>query len=91
MKLAKNRETGEKFAVKVFSKSKMSEEDVKLAIMEIEILQSLDHPNIVRMIEAFESERHLTLVMEQMCGGDLFTKIIEDFKFTEADVRQIII
>ena len=69
----------------------MSEEDVKLAIREIEILQSLDHPNIIRMIEAFESEPHLTLVMELMRGGDLFSKILEDFNFTEDDVRQIII
>ena len=62
----------------------MSKKDIEAAVVEIEILQGLDHPGIVHMVEAFESERHLTLVMEQMCGGDLFTKIIKGTKFTEA-------
>lgn len=39
VKKAKNRETGERFAVKVLSKRKMSDEDKKAMYMEIEILK----------------------------------------------------
>ena len=66
VKKAKNRETGERFAVKVLSKKKMTEEDKIAMQTEIEILKQVDHPNIVRLIDIFEDERHWCLVMELM-------------------------
>jgi len=47
VKKAKFRSTGQRFAVKVLSKKKMSDEDKVAMKNEIEILKSLDHPNIV--------------------------------------------
>ena len=35
---------------------------------EIKILQTLDHPNIVKYYETFESEHYMYLVMEY-CSG----------------------
>ena len=55
----------------------MSDEDKANMLTEIEILKSCDHPNIVRLIEVFEDERHWCLVMELMKGGELFDKILE--------------
>jgi calcium/calmodulin-dependent protein kinase I len=49
VKQAKNRETGEQFAVKIFSKEKMSDEDKIALETEIEILMQIDHPNIVKL------------------------------------------
>ena len=72
VKKAKFRATGERFAVKVLSKRKMSEEDKTCMQNEIEILKQVDHPNIVKLIEVFEDERHWCLVMELMTGGELF-------------------
>jgi len=72
VKKAKNRATGERFAVKVLSKKKMSDEDKIAMHTEIEILKSVDHPNIVRLIDIFEDDRHWCLVMELMQGGELF-------------------
>ena len=66
VKKAKNRETGERFVVKVLSKKKMTEEDKIAMQTEIEILKQVDHPNIVRLIDIFEDERHWCLVMELM-------------------------
>lgn len=66
VKKAKNRATGERFAVKVLSKKKMTEEDKIAMHTEIEILKQVDHPNIVRLIDIFEDERHWCLVMELM-------------------------
>ena len=66
VKKAKNRATGERFAVKVVSKKKMTDEDKASLQTEIEILKSLDHPNIVNLIDVFEDERHWCLVMELM-------------------------
>jgi len=40
---------------------------------EIDILKTLDHPNIVKLVDIFEDERHICLVMELLLGGELFT------------------
>ena len=66
VKKAKFRATGERFAVKVLSKKKMSDEDKIAMLTEIEILKQVDHPNIVKMVDVFEDERHWCLVMELM-------------------------
>ena len=73
VKKAKNRETGERFAVKVLSKRKMSKQDMERLRTEIDILKTLDHPNIVKLVDIFEDERHICLVMELLLGGELFT------------------
>jgi serine/threonine protein kinase len=39
---------------------------------EIEILKTLDHPNVVKLIDVYECEKHTCLVMELMEGGELF-------------------
>ena len=66
MKRAKHRATGDRFAVKVLAKRKMSDEDKANMLVEIDILTNMDHPNIVRLVEVFEDERHWCLVMELM-------------------------
>ena len=41
-------ETGQKTAVKIVSKKKLSEEDYASLLTEIEILRNLDHPHIIK-------------------------------------------
>ena len=45
-----SQETGQKTAVKVVSKKKLSDEDYASLLMEIEILTQLDHPHIIRYV-----------------------------------------
>jgi len=44
---------------------------------EIEIMKSVDHPNIVKMIDFFEDESHYCMIMEIMEGGELFDQILQ--------------
>ena len=83
----KNRETGEYFAVKIFSKKKMIEEDITQLSTEIEILKKVDHPGIVNMIDLFEDEGHFCIILELMKGGELFEEIINKKWFTEKEAR----
>ena len=55
----------------------MSEEDKAAMDVEISIMKQVDHPNIVKLIDVFEDERHWCLVMELMHGGELFDQILE--------------
>lgn len=63
--------------MKVLSKRKMTDEDLIAMHTEIEILKQVDHPNIVRLIDVFEDDRHWCLVMELMQGGELFDQILD--------------
>ena len=55
----------------------MSEENKQLLKNEINILQQLDHPNIVKLYETYESPDELYLVMELCTGGELCTRLME--------------
>ena len=61
---------------------------------EVDILQRLDHPSIIRLVEATwnnaEAADHLLLVMEFAPGKELFDIIITEGKFSENDSRQIV-
>jgi len=58
---------------------------------EITIWEQLKHPNLVRLIDVFESPEHLYLVTELMRGGDLFKKLEKqgDGKFSEAEAARL--
>ena len=57
---------------------------------EIKILSSLDHPNIVKYYETYESPNYLYLVMEHCQGGELFKKLTENREeFTEQKAAHI--
>jgi len=50
---------------------------------EVEILKTLDHPNIIKLYEYFEDTKNVYLITEICKGGELFDKIIEKEYFDE--------
>eukprot|EP01057_Protomagalhaensia_wolfi_P005603 Protomagalhaensia_wolfi_Nauph_80__5602@NODE_635_length_2175_cov_19_288390_g474_i0_p1_GENE_NODE_635_length_2175_cov_19_288390_g474_i0NODE_635_length_2175_cov_19_288390_g474_i0_p1_ORF_typecomplete_len434_score69_11Pkinase/PF00069_25/2_6e65Pkinase_Tyr/PF07714_17/5_4e36EFhand_7/PF13499_6/5_5e12EFhand_7/PF13499_6/1e16EFhand_8/PF13833_6/4_2e06EFhand_8/PF13833_6/1_1e05EFhand_8/PF13833_6/8_7e09EFhand_1/PF00036_32/2_9e03EFhand_1/PF00036_32/6_2e05EFhand_1/PF00036_32/9_4e09EFhand_1/PF00036_32/0_037EFhand_1 len=46
-------------------------------------MKSLDHPNIIRLFEVYEDEKHLYLIMELCTGGELFDRIIKSGHLSE--------
>jgi len=53
------------YAIKLYPKQKLLLADKTAAVQsELQILQGLDHPNVVRLVEFFENPRHFVLVME---------------------------
>ncbi|XP_005485938.3 serine/threonine-protein kinase DCLK3 [Zonotrichia albicollis] len=77
------------YAMKIVDKSKlMGKEDMMES--EILIIRSLSHPNIVSLIEVYETEAEIYLILEYVPGGDLFDAIIESVKFTEHDAAVMI-
>mmetsp|Transcript_6533 Transcript_6533/g.15987 ORF Transcript_6533/g.15987 Transcript_6533/m.15987 type:complete len:514 (+) Transcript_6533:81-1622(+) len=78
------KKTGLVRAVKVNSKAHLK--DIAKFKKEIELMKSLDHPNILNLFEAFEDKRNIYLVMELCTGGELFDKIISMGTFTEVQV-----
>jgi len=86
---AVERKTGGEVAIKCINKSKVMGKENMLN-EEVSILQKVEHPNCVSMIEIFESPKHVYLVMELVTGGELFQRIIQKKVFTEEDAVRII-
>ena len=76
-----HKETGIERAIKVIIKPNIAEYET--FIRELGILKSLDHPNIVNIIETFETENLCFLVLELCSGGDLLDRIVNEKSFSE--------
>ena len=61
--------------------SKKAVKDESRLREEISIMKSLDHPNIVRLVESFEDARQVSLVIEFCAGGQLLDRILEEETF----------
>ena len=75
--------TGADFAAK-FIKCRPTER--KNVLMEIDIMNSLNHKRLINLVAAFESSRQIVLVLELVTGGELFEKLTEEEYISEKDV-----
>ena len=57
---------------------------------ELEILKNLDHPNIVKFYGIYMDDYKIHYVMEYLQGVDLFSQVIENGHFKEAEAVKII-
>ena len=79
-----NKITGAQRAMKILNKSEnYSAEDDKEILNEIDILRTLDHPNILKIFEFYSSKESYSLVTELCNGGELFQEIIDNGPFNE--------
>ena len=93
VKLAKNLETGQKCAVKIFL-PELEQEAVDLLMNEAKTMATLDHPNVVKQYEAGEDqyikpsgqEKRIFIALEFLGGGELFD-FIELAAFSEEEAR----
>lgn len=75
---ALHRRTGARRAVKSVGKASLRRyvKDVSGFVRrEVDILRCTDHPNIVRLYEAFEDDANIHLVLELCDGGDLLERV----------------
>lgn len=91
VKSAINKTTGELVAVKIVDRTQMEEDDEVALQSEIQILSSLDHPNVVKMYEVFDEKDFMYIVLECMTGGELFDRIVEKESYSEREAADTII
>lgn len=64
VRVATYKPLGKKVAIKVYEKVKLKEPQRKKSVRrEIRILQMLDHPNIVKILDVVETNNHLNIIM----------------------------
>lgn len=84
-----DRVSRKEFALKIIDKEKCRGKE-QMIESEVSILRRVRHPNIVLLVEDFEFESELYLVMELVKGGDLFDHIASATKYTEKDASCMI-
>jgi 5'-AMP-activated protein kinase catalytic alpha subunit len=78
--------TGEKVAVKILDKEKILQETDKSRLeREIKILKKMRHNNIVHLYDVKETPTSLYIIMEYICGKELFEYIICNKKLQELE------
>ena len=81
------------FACKVIDKRQV---EVKFSglldqfYVEIKVLQMLEHPNIINLVDAFDSDDRIYMVMETMLGGELFDYVVEKGTLSEEEASILV-
>ncbi|XP_067401111.1 ribosomal protein S6 kinase alpha-3 isoform X2 [Emydura macquarii macquarii] len=75
------------YAMKVLKKATLKVRDRVRTKMERDILVEVNHPFIVKLHYAFQTEGKLYLILDFLRGGDLFTRLSKEVMFTEEDVK----
>ena len=74
-------------ALKFIEKKFVKKKHIEQLRREIDIMQKVNHTNVLALKGIHENDTHLTLVMELVDGGELFYKIVDRGSFTEKDAR----
>jgi len=89
VRLAESKEDGHMHAIKIIDKKALRGKEDSLE-NEIRVLKRLDHKNVVKLLEAYESRTCVYLVMELVTGGELFDRIVEKGSYSEKDAADLI-
>ena len=88
--LALHRLTGLKVAIKAIDKSIIQDERTRRKVFqEVYVMKKINHPNVIRLLEVFESKRHLMIVLEYCGGGDLLQLVKSRGQLTETEGKHI--
>ncbi|KAE9099023.1 hypothetical protein PF007_g16043 [Phytophthora fragariae] len=85
--IATHRETRKQVAVKCIAKASLGPQDVHSLKQEVEVMSSLNHPNIVPLLDYFEENRYYYIVTPLCTGGELFDDLVKRKSYTEEDAR----
>jgi serine/threonine protein kinase len=89
-----NRRTAVKSAVKIIDTKKfpmspgLSVADLREEAL---MMRELHHPNIIKIVDTYEVNGVIFIVMELVTGGDLLDKIVEVGVYTEEQAREVMV
>jgi len=82
--------TGQYVAIKSIEKRHMQDEHSKRKVLqEISIIKNLNHANIVKLLEVFENNKYIFLVLEHASKGDLLGFVKQTGRLKEATAKNI--
>eukprot|EP00180_Rhodochaete_pulchella_P000563 Plantae.Rhodophyta-Rhodochaete_pulchella.ctg1403.p1 GENE.Plantae.Rhodophyta-Rhodochaete_pulchella.ctg1403~~Plantae.Rhodophyta-Rhodochaete_pulchella.ctg1403.p1 ORF type:complete len:376 (+),score=81.92 Plantae.Rhodophyta-Rhodochaete_pulchella.ctg1403:412-1539(+) len=84
-----DKKTLEKHAVKIIEKNQTDPQEIEFINRELEIMRRVDHPNVVKTIDIFDTKSRLYIVMEYMNGGTLAEVFKRKRVFELTQLREI--
>ena len=82
--------TGVVRAIKLIKKSSINPNLENEVMAEFNLLKKLDHPNVLRVYEAFEDNVYIYIVTELLSGGELFERVLHEGQINENRTSDII-
>jgi len=76
-------------AIKFINKKDLDSHEINSILTEVNVTSNLTHPNIVRLVEAYEDKSAYMLVFELMNGGELYERICDKEQFSEAEACNV--
>ncbi|KAJ5664566.1 hypothetical protein N7507_005297, partial [Penicillium longicatenatum] len=91
VKLGWKRDGSIQVAIKLIRRDTLGTNPTRLPKIyrEISILRDLAHPNIVRLHEMVETDRHIGIIMEYASGGELFDYILNHRYLKDNSARRL--
>ncbi|KAJ5091331.1 hypothetical protein NUU61_006201 [Penicillium alfredii] len=91
VKLGWKRDGSIQVAIKLIRRESLGSNPSRLPKIyrEISILRDLSHPNIVRLHEMVETDRHIGIIMEYASGGELFDYILNNRYLKDNSARRL--
>uniref|UniRef100_A0A1B6D2N7 non-specific serine/threonine protein kinase n=1 Tax=Clastoptera arizonana TaxID=38151 RepID=A0A1B6D2N7_9HEMI len=91
VKMAIHELTKERVAIKVLDKAKLTAKARRMLVREIASMESVHHPNLIRLYEVVETYSKLHLVVEYASGGELFNKLTTEGKMPEPEAKAVFV
>lgn len=85
------RESNEKVAIKIIILGSIMLANINLIHTEVKTLQCLNHPNIVKLFDFYETPDAFHICMEIVKGGELFDRITQKKFYSERDARDLVV
>ena len=80
--------TGRIVAIKSFNKQNLSNEKAKRKILyETNLMRGLYHPSVTKILETFETDKYMLIIMEYISGGNLQNFVKKRRKLCEKTAR----
>ncbi|KAG9248589.1 BcSNF1, Snf1-like protein kinase [Calycina marina] len=88
VKLAVHTVTGQQVALKIIARRKLISRDMAGRVeREIEYLQLLRHPHIIKLYTVIKTQSEIIMVLEY-AGGELFNYVVDNGKMTDDNARR---
>ena len=77
------------WAIKSYNREEIAK-NIKMLEVELSILKTIDHPNIVKLEQCYIDDKYVHIVTKYYNGGELFDNIVAAKRFTEHRAADLI-
>mmetsp|Transcript_25558 Transcript_25558/g.40957 ORF Transcript_25558/g.40957 Transcript_25558/m.40957 type:complete len:550 (-) Transcript_25558:208-1857(-) len=85
IRLATSKRGGQRVAVKSFGLKGLDDSKRSRLQSEVEVFLCMDHPHIARLLDVYETDTQISLVMECVEGGELFERMTKVKSLSEKE------